>query len=356
MINNKNKSICLRCGKELSKLRSHAKNIYLCEAKYLNITYEEMISNYDQYYKEYEILYLKNVYKCKDCGKIYKYQSGLSRHKKYCNKTNNKSSKNINSQQNNSANFNATINGDINININNNVDNHVENHIGNNIVNNITLQNLGTEVNPDIKEFVKMIIKDLNENGGRSILYNFFKLLHIDTIENRNILVKSEKSPNIDIYCDNNWKTVLRKNVKDKIIDETKEKLEDSFNIASNKYKNNSIYSKLKKGHSCFKVDFDEYNKNLLFNEFIAIMLDNKDVLLDIKKASQKGNVINTEQNNMEELLSTENNIEDLPSIENNILNVNTQEYNNAISDEESISSEEMTISEWLNISKNYIN
>ena len=52
MIKKKN-TICLRCGKEFVKLDTHIKKKYISDSNYLDITYEDMIKEYDKYYIDY---------------------------------------------------------------------------------------------------------------------------------------------------------------------------------------------------------------------------------------------------------------------------------------------------------------
>jgi len=72
-----NTKICLRCGLNKTRLRSHLNRKNKCEAKYLDISPQCILESYDKYYKEYCKIRDSNKFFCK-CGKSYTYNSGLS--------------------------------------------------------------------------------------------------------------------------------------------------------------------------------------------------------------------------------------------------------------------------------------
>ena len=65
MIKQKN-IICLRCGEKFVKLDTHIKKKYICDANCLDITYEDMIKEYDKYYIDYIKIVYKNINKIMD--------------------------------------------------------------------------------------------------------------------------------------------------------------------------------------------------------------------------------------------------------------------------------------------------
>lgn len=130
------KKKCLRCGKDYVRLDNHIKKKNICEAIYLNISYENMMENYNSYFKDFNTKLLSKLHKC-NCGKFFKYRSGLSRHKKNCNG-------NIN---NNTANDSTNI-------INNTYNtNNINININNENIFNIVPQNFGEEILPTIIAF-----------------------------------------------------------------------------------------------------------------------------------------------------------------------------------------------------------
>jgi hypothetical protein len=88
--------ICFRCGKQFynkSSLNRHLKNENICQAKYLDISPDEIILNYKIYTQEYNEIAEENMaeesnvktYTCKHCDKKFTYKRSYTRHyNEYC--------------------------------------------------------------------------------------------------------------------------------------------------------------------------------------------------------------------------------------------------------------------------------
>lgn len=61
-------------------------NDVLCEAKYLDISYEDMKENYLKNCVEYCNLVIESRFSCTICGKLFNHNRSLSTHKKICSK------------------------------------------------------------------------------------------------------------------------------------------------------------------------------------------------------------------------------------------------------------------------------
>ena len=109
---------CLRCGKEYKRLDIHLSKQFFCKVKYLNIEPQDMLNDYEKYYKNYEEILLKK-FQCEFCGNIYSHVQSYNRHKKNFCKNNPKQENNnllqtinntTNNNTNNTNNTNDTIN------------------------------------------------------------------------------------------------------------------------------------------------------------------------------------------------------------------------------------------------------
>ena len=249
------KKTCLRCGKDFKRLGIHLKSKHQCEAIYLNIPREYMIEKYDDYYEEFVSTKLEkdNIkkYKCNNCEKCYKHNTNLYRHKKTC--------QNINNQQNITNNIN---NGTIINNSTNNVHFH------------ITLNNFGEE-----SELSDNIIKQIFSGNTNDIVPQYVKIKHIDTQENRNILMKNLKDPTVKIYQDDAWKNVPRNPTMKQVMNVSISSLINSIKKFGNNYMNS--------------YDGEDITKTTDWKKIEAI----KEYLYDIED-----NAMNNKRNKKEEL------------------------------------------------------
>jgi predicted GIY-YIG superfamily endonuclease len=268
----KNKKICLRCGISVSKLKRHLQCKTQCEVKYLDIDCTEMIKNYDKYYNEYTVKKINNIHYCV-CGKEYKHSSGLSRHKVQCDSINNKIKNEIDDQTDNTMNTMNTIQNDINLH----------------------LQYYGYEIMPDINIVLKIILEEEEARIKEDRIYLeitllLFKLLHIDTIENRNIYVGSKSDGIFNVFkTGSGWIKEYRRNMVQDFPLLVKKQILQMLNYIKQKY----IYNKEKVDLMNTAIERVEhyYNHNslkIIMNNFMLVLLNNNEKVLETKKASLK--------------------------------------------------------------------
>lgn len=228
---------CLRCGKVFTRLYSlkrHLNREKICEATYLDITSELIISNYQEYLENFlEIKTEKNnidEFPCEYCNKSFTKKSNYYRHKlHYCKIIKNKNNTDeviddlkkkieelenqLNNSQNitnNSHNTNNTNNGVINT-----------GHIGNKII----INNYGEEkYNLTAEDCESIMSNDFN------MVVKLIEKIHFDNEENRNIYLRSLKEKYAGVFIDEKWEPIEReKMIEDLIYDKNKllEKLLD---------------------------------------------------------------------------------------------------------------------------------
>jgi hypothetical protein len=83
--NGNNYKPCLRCGEQFKKLSTHITTNKLCNAIHLDISYKDMIDNYEKYYTDYYFNLINKAFICNKCDKIYKNFNSLTHHKLICN-------------------------------------------------------------------------------------------------------------------------------------------------------------------------------------------------------------------------------------------------------------------------------
>ena len=288
------RTLCLRCGNEYTRLTTHLKNKTKCKPVYFDIDMEEMYSKYEEYYERYLNLNNNTEYNCKFCGKKYRYKSNYNRHKKNCDY--NKSITHTHTDIiENTTNINGVfINiGDTNININQNIGQ---------IVVNPPIRNFGNEVYPNEEEFIGMLKYVLIDENGKYIDDNeiytgFFELLHVDTKENRNLYVRAEKDGHIDVYKEGNWDRIKKYEIKDKLLNITKQQFYDYIDHLIKKHRNNiSLHKLLCRARIYFEIYTDDIKPNHnLFAELIRTLHNNKNVLKDIRKQEINSLIIEEE-------------------------------------------------------------
>lgn len=373
---NKNKKPCLRCGEEFIRLDNHLKGKKLCKVKYLDKSPQDILINYDEYYEEFCIRVKNKLYKCKRCSKAYKYSSGLARHNRDCKKTvqtqsdmveeNIVEDDNIVGDENIQNIYNTVnINGDTNININN-----------------IILQDFENELMPDLYHIVNTFMKHKESKDtikGDEIFNMIFKLLYIDTIENRGtLLVKSENDGRIQVRRDNDWYPEPRKLMRDPIIKNVKDKTTKIFDIASKNTHNKEI----KRDIEMMRKKYDDYmildcNESLLYAKTISDLIANKKSLIEAQKIVKKigaKNVVDNERNKIinkkiqdYKIMMKKNKsifLEDKviettsPIIEEIVEEVDNEEVDNEEVDDEEVEEEVevkvYSINEWINRLKQF--
>lgn len=262
-MSNRSKKECLRCGTSVVKLARHLQNKNKCDAKYLDID-DEMIKNYDKYYQEYKNKKEALFVYC-SCGKKYNHQSSLSRHKKMCN------SIKIEEQ----TVVEQTVEEQT-------VEEQTEVH----------LQHFGYEVMPNIDDVLLLLLEE--EQGIiENIPFILFKVLHVDTIENRNICKNADNSGIVEIFEDsvfekNCWTMEYYRHLIDdfprliakqfyQILDLVEEHHKDKVDLIHNA-----------------RIAIDDYymrkTKKHIMRDFRVILEDNKEVLIETKKKSKKIN------------------------------------------------------------------
>lgn len=231
--------ICLRCGKKYSRLLRHLDSVN-CKARYLNITRDEMLDNYEVHLDRYKEL-LSNKYACEYCNKLFSHKNHYYRHRKHScqvkkdQEANNIENTNINNVINNGTVNNGTIN-----NITNNITNNGTIDNSTNVT--IFMNNFGEEAPLSIHDLVTILNECLNNNKLDQILPMYVKKRWIDNESNRTIDIRDMNRGIAEVYVDKEWEKRFLNDVIEKIrlkstkaIKEyliyTREKIEKEHNI-----------------------------------------------------------------------------------------------------------------------------
>ena len=251
---------CYNCKKSLSsrqRLQYHIKNNvcslinkvnsqFYCSAcdkyyktkytllNHLNLKHSKKISNETKIIK-------KNGYVCDICNKYFCRSDSLTRHKeKYCR----------------TKNYTTIIN-----NINNTT----------NIQNNIIINNFGNENMKFIKD--DEILECINR--CYSCIPELFKLIHIDTPENRNLYLSNMKDSFLYLYKNNKWELNDLDKILQYIKDDKKDLMEKYFLKNINKFK-----SFKKKNINKMIHDYNNGKLNKQYDKTLKmILVSNKDIL-----------------------------------------------------------------------------
>ena len=203
----------------------------------------------------------QNKLKCIYCYKNFTRKDNLKRHIKHrCKK------RDIKIINNNEITNNKKNNITTNINNNNNILNNISNNTYN-----VTINNFGREKMDSISD--KDIFRCINKcyEGVPEL----FKLIHIDTPENRNLYLTNIKNPYIFTYNNNKWEIDELNKILDCIKKDKKDIIEEYIENNNNKfkqYKIKNIYKMLK--------DYNEGHLEKRYNcKLKLILLNNKDIL-----------------------------------------------------------------------------
>ena len=248
--------ICDNCNKKFSskqRLNYHKNNKVCIDKKivcgFCEKTYKTKYTFLRHLNKKHHMIENKknNELTCKKCNIIFTRKYNLQRHI-----NNNKCINNTN-------------------NINNIINNITNNNIINNITNNITINNFGKE------SFVSISDDQLHRciNMCYKGIPALFKLIHIDTPENRNLYLTNIKNPYIYTYSNNKWNLNEIKLVLSYLQREKKELIEyyvENNSDKFNKYKIKNI-NKMLNEHKNGILD-KQYN-----SELKMLLINNKNVL-----------------------------------------------------------------------------
>lgn len=294
----KNK-ICLRCGEKFTILKSHLYRKTICNPIYLNINADEMLKNYKTHYTDYVVKRLNSAYYCpKKCGKVYKYHSGLYKHKKTC--TYQAPTQNHSALIDNTINISDVSPINITANSHNNSNNNNDNTIENANIYNITLQNYGEEIMPpNLEELLTVIKNDLRKTQGRWLLQEIFEFLHVTTKENRNMVVRDDKNRCVEIYKDNKWNVIDKKQLKPLLVGDVRNRVLSLIAAANDKFTDKIRKEILKTAKNCYTVDTDEMTDNNFFGILMTVLYNNREELLNYNKASKKGNIVKSDKKTM---------------------------------------------------------
>jgi predicted GIY-YIG superfamily endonuclease len=189
---------------------------------------------------------LSNIYKC-DCCKFYKYGYNLFLHRKDCKQYN---------KQNNQL-YQIIIK------------------------NTMTLNAFGNEIMPNNDQIMTIIKDTLLSYKVEELLNEFFKLIYINTPKNRNLYLSNINDDNIYIFnISNKWTLVPINNIKDTLLNYVKNNLHKIITSIINENKNKDI-ARMYIMHNA------SINDNIRFQNMKTILVENKELLEESKKASE---------------------------------------------------------------------
>lgn len=237
--------ICLRCGKKFEKLAMHLSSVK-CKSKYLDLTKDEMLDNYDKHFEEYKnklssiIEKKENGYECEYCHNKYLFRNYYYKHKKYhCQVKKNQEAKQVanGSLHDNNMTNTSTVN---NITNNGTFDNSTNIDNSTNVT--IFMNNFGEEAPLSVHDLVTILNECLNNNKLDQILPMYVKKRWIDNEYNRTIDIRDMNRGIAEVYVDKDWEKRFLNDVIEKIrlkstkaIKEyliyTREKIEKEHNI-----------------------------------------------------------------------------------------------------------------------------
>lgn len=273
---------CKRCGYETEikgNLILHFKRKVLCPADMNDITYEELMKDFDNKSK---------IYECEYCNKKFCHLSGKSRHIKICKKI--VDNINIQNLENTVKNLeNKIVEMSKIISVPNNTTNNIQNNNNSNNVNNI---NVRIENPYGVRAFGQENKEHLEDTIGDLFFMNlnFIKMiesLHFDPEypENHNIRIKSSKRNLLEIFRGNKWDIVT-------FVNGLKEMVLNSNEIFKEYYINNKdkIHDGMTKDEvtNVLNTLYDTDNQlselvKSLKNDMIAILENNRESIVQMQ-------------------------------------------------------------------------
>jgi len=143
------------------------------------------------------------------------------------------------------------------------------------------LNAFGNEIMPNNDQIMTIIKDTLLSYKVEELLNEFFKLIYINTPKNRNLYLSNINDDNIYIFnISNKWTLVPINNIKDTLLNYVKNNLHKIITSIINENKNKDI-ARMYIMHNA------SINDNIRFQNMKTILVENKELLEESKKASE---------------------------------------------------------------------
>ncbi len=269
------KKTCVRCGKECSKILSHLRNKTICEVKYLDISRDKMMENYDEYYNQFIKQKNNDIFQCEHCDKQYSAKNSYYRHKR----SKHKNDDNIPS---------ISINGNNNNNTNNNTNTYIDNSINNNI--NISINGFGDE-----KLLSKEIIAKILKEPMNRIIPEYVKQTYIETPENRCIYIPNVRDKFAKVLINGIWEFKLTTPIVDTIINKSSKYIMGNMGDCNRKLievNGVKVEDPIRKKRCDFRnylhdINEDPTKRKIVKNDVVSEIMNGRDKVLETKNNSQ---------------------------------------------------------------------
>ncbi len=283
--------ICLRCGKECTRINSHLKNKNICKPIYLNVSSNKIIENYDEYYQQFIICKYKKdngvkEYECEYCDKQYACRNSYYRHK---------------------TNKHANIDDSNKVNINNNTTNNtLNNTINNNTMIdtvNITINGFGNEKLLSKETIAKILKEPMNR-----IIPEYVKQTYIEIPENRCIYIPNIRGKFANIFVDGVWELKSTTPIVDTLINKSSKYIMGNMGDCNRKLievNGVKVEDPIRKKRCDFRnylhdINEDSTKRKIVQNDVIAEIMNGRDKVLETKNTIKSEPVNPDEQGNME--------------------------------------------------------
>lgn len=228
----------------------------------------------------------KKEYICKNCDKICSSSQSLYYHKnKVC--TENKSNKIKQLEEENKLLKKQLLNNKkINITNNNIVNNIIEHQT--NIENQTTIENHTVNIlcynNTDVSHITHDTYKQILSDNTYDTMTKLLELIHLNTEkpENMNLLITSLKEKYMQIFQDNKWKVVCRKEQIEELFDSQWTLLINWF-TANRQHLSDFI----KKRYKWMETHLENQNEKI-YDEMIRVLYNERDIVIKNKKKYQQ--------------------------------------------------------------------